>query len=102
MQLLGGVGWPGRRHLLGAIELEEHRCQGLAQGNVQPGHPDDALLSLVAVIVPGPTRCQYEISRLHIDTLAIDSGIGTRPFNDKTNRSWRMAVSARHFTRQED
>src|SRR5215510_15171411 len=76
MQLLGGVGWPGRRHLLGAIELEEHRFQGLDQGNVQPVHPDDALLRLVAVIMPGPTRCQYEVSRLHIDTFAVDGGMG--------------------------
>src|SRR5262249_58708668 len=102
VQLLGGVDWPSRRHLLGTIELEEHRFQGLDQGNVQPVHPDDALLSLVAVIVPGPTGCQYEISRLHIDTLPSDRGISTASFNDKADRRRAVAVRARHFTPPED
>src|SRR5262249_41615290 len=62
---------------------------------------DDALLRLVAMIVPGPTRRQYEISRLHIDTLAIDGGIGAASFNDKADRRRAVAVRARHFTRQE-
>src|SRR4029434_5932903 len=100
MQLLGGVGRQGRGYLLGAVELEEHRLQRLDQGDVQPVHPDDAFLRLVTVVVPGPARRQYEISRLHIEALAIDGRIGTAPFNDKANRSRRMAVSAGDLSRQ--
>src|SRR5262245_48615741 len=101
VQLLRRVGRPRGRHLLCAVELKEHRLQRLDQGNVEPVHPDDALFGLIAVIVPGPTRRQYKISRLHIDTLAIDSGIGTASFNDEADRRRRVAVSTCYLSRQE-
>src|SRR4030095_15551352 len=89
-----------RWHLLRGIELKEHRFQGLDQGNVQPVHPDDTILRLIAVIMPGPTLSQYEISGLHIDALAIDGGISVTPFNNEADRRRAVPVSAGHLTRQ--
>ncbi len=102
IQVPRSIRWTRRRHLRRRIELEKHRFQRRDQWNVQPVHPNDAIVRFVAVIVPSPTRRQDQITRRHVDTLTVDGRVGAGAFNDEANRRRRVAVRPRDFTGQEN
>ena len=56
----------------------------------------------VTVVMPGPARCDDEITRVHGAALAVDSSESARAFHNKTQRALGVAVAGGHLARQDE
>ena len=85
--------------------LGEGRAEHPQDGDVESVEPDDGLAgaasAIVAMVVPGPGRCDDEIARRHPRTLAIDRGVGPAAIDHEPQCRLRVPVTRRDLSGQD-
>lgn len=61
-------------------------------GQVEAVEPNHGPAAILAVVVPVPRGGQYDITTLHLDTTALDSGEATVPLDDEAHGKGSVAV----------
>ncbi len=92
---------PGDGLHIASARLGEARVEQAHDRDVEPVEPDHRLVGLVAMVVPGPGRCDHEIAGQHRRALAIDRGIGALSLDNEAQCRLGVAVRRRHFARQD-
>ena len=82
--------------------FEEENIERLDQRPVQAVQPDNRVLRLVVMVVPGPVGRENQVALFHEKFLAIDRRISAPALHDKSDRRHIVPVRPRHFARIDD
>src|SRR5687767_14837457 len=83
---------------LSRVFLVESCPQSLHEGQVQRIQPHRRFRAVIAVIMPGPDRCQEKSRRFQAVFLTVNDRVRTVATYDKAQSGETMPVSRRHFT----
>lgn len=56
--------------------------------------PDDRIVPIIAVIVPGELWCEDQVARLHLTALALHGGVAAAAPQDEPERRESVAMGA--------
>ena len=80
--------------------LGERSVEKLHNGNVEPVQPENRLVALIAMVMPGPGRGDNEITLVHDGTLAIYRRVRAGALQHETQRTLRMPMRRRDLAGQ--
>ena len=83
------------------VWLVEHRLQQVHQGNVQAVQPDDGLVGLVTVVVPGPVGGQHQVAGVHRNAVAVHRGVAPVAVDNEPKGRRCVPVGAGRLSRHD-